>query len=209
MNGRISKKDTTIIIAMTIIYLIIALFYLGDHKAPQTGWKPEHLGESFIVDFGKEVTIDKILLFGGLGNAWGCFGSLEIEAWQNDNFVPYSFIDMNAVFRWHYTTDKVATEKLRFTTRYMRTEDENDKDKYFKAEYREIGFFSGNNQIKEFSVNGENQTPGIEAMFDEQHLVPERPSVLNSTTILYFPRTALEQLEKKYSYETPILAKPL
>jgi len=214
MNGRISKKDTTIIIAMTIIYLIIALFYLGDHKAPQTGWKPEHLGESFIVDFGKEVTIDKILLFGGLGNAWGCFGSLEIEAWQNDNFVPYSFIDMNAVFRWHYTTDKVATEKLRFTTRYMRTEDENDKDKYFKAEYREIGFFSGNNQIKEFRVNGENQTPGIEAMFDEQHLVPERPSVLNSTYFdeIYFPRTALEQLEKRnilYENTHPPLGKTI
>lgn len=214
MNRRITKRDTKIIVIMTIIYLVIALFYLGDTVAPQTGWKPMHLGESFIVDFGKEVTIDKILLFGGLGDAWGCFGSLEIESLQNGSFVPYSFLDMKSVFKWHYTTDEVTTEKLRFTTRYLRTEDENDKDKYFKAEYREIGFFSGNNQIKEFRVNGENQTPGIEAMFDEQHLVPERPSVLNSTYFdeIYFPRTALEQLEKRnilYENTHPPLGKTI
>ncbi|HHY64347.1 MAG TPA: hypothetical protein GX501_04815, partial [Clostridiaceae bacterium] len=77
MGYRINKKDVVIMVVMTLIYLAIALFYLGDMQAPQTGWEPEHINDFFIVDFGREVYIDKIMLYGGLGHAWGCFGSLE------------------------------------------------------------------------------------------------------------------------------------
>ena len=80
------------------------------------------------------------MLFGGLGKAWGCFGSLEIEAWKDDAFIPYSFLDMKSVFKWHFTTDTVTTQKLKFTTRYLRTDNEEDENRYYKAEYREIGF---------------------------------------------------------------------
>ena len=69
MDRKINKKDLIIMTVMTIIYLAVSLFYLGSFDTPQTGWHPEHLNESFIVDFGKEVTIDKIMLFGGLGKA--------------------------------------------------------------------------------------------------------------------------------------------
>lgn len=199
---------------MTAIYLVIALFYLGNMEAPATGWKPEHLDESFVVDFGEEVHIDKILLFGGLGDAWGCFGSLEVEAYQNNEFVPYSYLDMKSIFKWHYTTDEVTTSKLRFTTRYLRTDNENDKNKFFRAEYREIGFFDGDTQITGFTVESNARTPGVENMFDEQNMVPERPTVLNGTYFdeIYFPRTALEQLEKRdilYENTHPPLGKTI
>jgi dolichyl-phosphate-mannose-protein mannosyltransferase len=214
LSGKINKKDIKIMVFMTLIYLCIALINLGSFDAPQTGWQPERLNESFVVDFGKEVTIDKIMLFGGLGNAWGCFGSLEIEAFRDDMFVPYSFIDMKSVFKWHYTTDKVTTDKLRFTARYLRTDEEKDKNKYFIAEYREIGFFNGQNQITEFKTENISARPGIEKIFDEQNLVPARPSVLNGTYFdeIYFPRTAYEQLEKRdilYENTHPPLGKTI
>ncbi len=214
MNGKINKTDLKIMIAMTALYLAIALINLGSFKAPQTGWKPERLNESFIVDFGEEVTLDKILLFGGLGDAWGCFGSLELEANQNGTFVPYSFIDMKSIFKWHYTTDKVTTDKLRISTRYLRTDNENDKNKFFKAEYREMGFFSGETQITDFRIENQSSTSGVENLFDEQALVPERPNVLNSTYFdeIYFPRTALEQLEQRsilYENTHPPLGKTI
>lgn len=214
MNGKINKTDRIIMFAMTAIYLIIALINLGSLKAPQTGWKPQRLGESFIVDFGKEVEIDKIILFGGLGDAWGCFGSLEIEENVDGNFVPYSYIDMKSIFKWHYTTDKTKTNKLRFTTRYLRTDKEQDKDQFYKAEYREIGFFSGETQITDFTIESLASTPGVEKMFDEQELVPERPTILNGTYFdeIYFPRTALEQLEKRdiiYENTHPPLGKTI
>lgn len=214
MDRKINKKDLIIMTVMTIIYLAVSLFYLGSFDTPQTGWHPEHLNESFIVDFGKEVTIDKIMLFGGLGKAWGCFGSLEIEAWKDDAFIPYSFLDMKSVFKWHFTTDTVTTQKLKFTTRYLRTDNEEDENRYYKAEYREIGFFSGKDQITDFTVESLARTPGVELMFDEQELVPERPSVLNGTYFdeIYFPRTAYEQLEKRdilYENTHPPLGKTI
>ncbi|NMA65909.1 MAG: phospholipid carrier-dependent glycosyltransferase, partial [Clostridiaceae bacterium] len=214
MSGNINKKDLVIMIILTAIYLAVALFYLGSFNAPQTGWHPERLNESFIVDFGKEVTIDKIMLFGGLGKAWGCFGSLEIEAWKDNDFIPYSYLDMKSIFKWHFTTDTVTTQKLRFITRYLRTDNEEDKNKYFKAEYREIGFFSGEEQITDFKIESHATTPGVDLIFDEQELVPKRPTVLNSTYFdeIYFPRTALEQLEKRdilYENTHPPLGKTI
>jgi hypothetical protein len=199
---------------MTVIYMAIALFRLGSFEAPQTGWKPEHLDETFIVDFGREVTIDKILLYGGLGDAWGCYGSLKLEAWNNGQFVPCSFIDMKSIYKWHYTTDKVTTDKLRITDTYLRTDKEEDKNEFYKAEYKEIGFFSGENRITDFKIDNQARNPGVEKMFDEQKLVPERPNMLNSTYFdeIYFPRTALEQIEKRdvlYENTHPPLGKLL
>ncbi|NLX64847.1 MAG: phospholipid carrier-dependent glycosyltransferase [Clostridiaceae bacterium] len=214
MTGKINKKDIKIMAVMTVIYLIIALIYLGSFKAPKTGWEPDNLNESFIVDFGREVTIDKIMLFGGIGHSWGCFGTLEIEAYRDGEFEPYTFIDMKSVYKWHYTTASVTTEKLRFTATYLRTDNENDKNKFYKAEYKEMGFFSGNDLISGFTVTEKPQTEGIEKLFDEQDLVPDRPSVLNSTYFdeIYFPRTALEQLEKRdilYENTHPPLGKTI
>jgi dolichyl-phosphate-mannose-protein mannosyltransferase len=214
MGGKINKTDIKIMLIMTAIYLVISLFYLGDLKAPQTGWEPEYLNEEFIVDFGREVNIDKIMLFGGLGHVWGCFGSLEIEAHNGREFMPYTFIDMKSVFKWHYSTDTVKTDKLRITTRYLRTENENDKNRFYKAEYREMGFFSGNDLISDIKIEQEPSSDGIMLLFDEQHLVPDRPSILNSTYFdeVYFPRTAFEQLEKRdilYENTHPPLGKTI
>lgn len=214
MNGRINKKDAIIMTIMTVVYLVIALFNLGSFESPQTGWEPERLNDSFIVDFGHEVYIDKIMLFGGLGHAWGCFGSLEIESNQDGEFKPYSYIDMKSIFKWHYTTDTVTTDKLKFSVRYLRTDNKNDINKFFKAEYRELGFFNGDNLIKNFKIEKEPSSPGIEYLFDEQELVPHRPNILNSTYFdeIYFPRTALEQIEKRdilYENTHPPLGKTI
>lgn len=194
---KMSKRDILIASAMTLVYLIIALVNLGSFTIPQTGWEPERVNESFTVDFGKEVDIDKIMLFGGLGHAWGCFGSLEIEAFQNGQYVPYTFVDMKSVFRWQYSTDKVRTSKLRITNRYLRTEEENDKDRYFQAEYRELAFFSGTQEIKGYNITDVHTSPGLDRLFDEQDIVPERPTYMNGTYFdeIYFPRTAYEELE--------------
>ena len=213
MDKRINKTDIKIMAVMTAVYLVIALFRLGSFTAPQTGWKPERLNESFTVDFDREVTLDKILLFGGLGDAWGCFGSLEIEAEADGEFVPFSYIDMKSIFKWHFTSDVVTTRRLRFTNTYLRTDKEDDKNEFFRAEYRELGFFSGDTQITDFTVENPAAS-GVEKLFDEQDKVPDHPTVLNGTYFdeIYFPRTALEQIEKRdvlYENTHPPLGKTI
>ena len=79
------KKRAWLIAA---VYLCVAMIWLGSFRSPQTGWTPQNKGDSFVVDFGREVTIDRTLLFGGLGPVWGCFGSLDIEAEKDGQFVP-------------------------------------------------------------------------------------------------------------------------
>jgi len=215
MGYRINKKDVVIMVVMTLIYLAIALFYLGDMQAPQTGWEPEHINDFFIVDFGREVYIDKIMLYGGLGHAWGCFGSLEFEAYKDGQFVSYTYIDMRSVFKWHYSTDSVTTDKLRITATYLRPENEDDEQTYFyKAEYREMGFFSRDSLITGFTIEKEPLDGNISLLFDEQELVPERPTILNGTYFdeVYFPRTAYEQLDKRdilYENTHPPLGKTI
>jgi len=212
-GSRMNKRDLVIVTVMTLVYLAIALINLGSLEAPQTGWEPDRINESFVVDFGREVEIDRIFLFGGLGHAWGCFGTLEIMAWDGDEFVPYTFIDMKSIFRWLYTTDSVKTSKLLVRNTYLRAEKEEDR-RYFKAEYREMAFFSGNELIRDFTVTDINSSQDVSLLFDEQDLVPDRPSFYYGTYFdeIYFPRTALEQIEKRsiiYENTHPPLGKTL
>lgn len=214
-KGRLmTKRDLAVVTAMTLVYLIIALINLGSMKAPQTGWEPDRVYESFVVDFGREVEIDKIMLFGGLGHAWGCFGTLEFKAWNGTEFVPYTYIDMKSVFRWHYSTDSVKTSKLLVTNQFLRADEDDEKNRYYKAEYRELAFFSGAEIIKDFTVTDVRSGQDVSLLFDEQDLVPDRPSYLNGTYFdeIYFPRTALEQIEKRsilYENTHPPLGKTI
>ena len=191
--NRLDRKRAWLIAG---IYLAIAMVWLGSFRSPQTGWVPQKKGDSFVVDFGKSVTIDRTLLFGGLGPVWGCFGSLKLEAWQENAYVPFTEVDMEALFRWHNSVESVTTPKLRVTTQAQLPKKDGSKPNYWQAEYREMAFFEGTERITGFTVTEVKGATGVEALFDEQDLVPYRPNVLHSTYFdeVYFPRTALEQL---------------
>jgi len=179
------------------IYLAVAMVWLGSFRSPQTGWTPEKKGDSFIVDFGREVTVDRTLLFGGLGPVWGCFGSLEISAEKDGEFVSFTNLDMEALFRWAYSQEGVVTNRLRITTAEQAPKSDGKKTGFWQAEYRELAFFHGREQLSGFTVTDVKGAPGVEKLFDEQDIVPYRPNVLHNTYFdeVYFPRTALEQLK--------------
>ena len=194
--ARMNRTDRKRAWLIAGIYLAIAMIWLGSFRSPQTGWVPQKRGDSFVVDFGRPVTINRTLLFGGLGPVWGCFGSLKLDAWQDDAYVPFTVVDMEALFRWHNSVDSVTTQKLRITTQNQLPKKDGTKPNFWQAEYRELAFFEGRERITGFSVTEVKGAAGVEALFDEQELVPYRPNVLHSTYFdeVYFPRTALEQL---------------
>ncbi len=72
-----AKKDVLICSVMTAIYLAIALFNLGSTKVPETSWTPVRKGESFTIDFGRKVDLDRIYFYFGLGN-----GKYTIESYD-------------------------------------------------------------------------------------------------------------------------------
>jgi dolichyl-phosphate-mannose-protein mannosyltransferase len=182
---------------ITAVYLAVAMFWLGAFRSPQTGWVPDKIGDSFVVDFGREVTIDRTMLFGGLGPAWGCFGTLSMEADKDGSFAPFAKIDMGALFRWFFSQEAVVTSRLRITAQEQGQKADGGNSGFWQAEYREMGFFHGKEKISGFVITDVTGAAGVENLFDEQDLVPYRPNVLNSTYFdeVYFPRTALEQLK--------------
>ena len=195
--ARMTKDDHKRAWLIAGVYLLIAMIWLGAFRSPQTGWVPEKKGDSFVVDFGREVTVDRTLLFGGLGPVWGCFGSLNIEAWKGGEFIPFTTVDMEALFRWSFSQEGVVTTKLRITAQSQLPKKDGTKPDYWQAEYRELAFFHGKEQLDGFTVTDVQAAPGVEKLFDEQDIVPYRPSVLHNTYFdeVYFPRTALEQLK--------------
>ncbi|MDD5603812.1 MAG: glycosyltransferase family 39 protein, partial [Eubacteriales bacterium] len=62
------KKDVLIMSVMTLIYLAVALYNLGSTNVPKTSWTPVRKGENFTVDFGREVDMERIYFYFGLGN---------------------------------------------------------------------------------------------------------------------------------------------
>jgi len=195
--ARMTKDDHKRAWLIAGVYLLVAMIWLGAFRSPQTGWVPEKKGDSFVVDFGREVTVDRTLLFGGLGPVWGCFGSLNIEAWKGGEFIPFTTVDMEALFRWSYSQEGVVTTKLRITAQAQLPKKDGSTPDYWQAEYRELAFFHGKEQLGGFTVTDVKAAPGVEKLFDEQDIVPYRPSVLHNTYFdeVYFPRTALEQLK--------------
>lgn len=194
--GKMDKKDYARAWIITLIYTAIAFVWLGSFSSPQTGWTPAKTGESFVVDFGKEVTVDRTMLFGGLGPAWGNFGSLEIEAFVDGSFQPFTIIDMNALFRWHFSQEVVETNKLRVTAEEQPEKADGTSSGFWQAEYRELAFFHGEALLGDFTLTEVNAATPVETLFDEQDIIPFRPNVLHGTYFdeIYFPRTALEQL---------------
>lgn len=210
-NGQLDKR---IIIALTICYILIGLVNLGSFAVPQTGWTPQHQGEQFTVIFEKPVQIDKIMLFGGLGPQWGAFGSLEMEAKVGDQFQPFVTLNMDTVFHWYTNNSKIETDQLRIRAIELVPNAGETPSGYWQAEYRELAFFENGVQIPYITINNGTASPGVQKLFDEQKIVPERGSYMNSTYFdeIYFVRTALEHLEKReiiYENTHPPLGKNL
>lgn len=195
--ARMTLKDRKRAWLIAAIYLAVAMIWLGAFRSPQTGWVPDKKGDSFVVDFGREVTVDRTLLFGGLGPVWGCFGTMNLEAEKDGVFVPFTNLDMSALFRWSFSQEGVVTSRLRITANEQEPAKDAKSSGFWQAEYRELAFFHGKEKLAGFTVTDIKGAAGVEKLFDEQDIVPYRPSVLNNTYFdeVYFPRTALEQLK--------------
>ncbi|MUT67657.1 phospholipid carrier-dependent glycosyltransferase [Paenibacillus sp. NEAU-GSW1] len=61
----LTKKDWLAMSAITLIYAVVALFNLGSTHTLSSGWTPGKVGQSFYVDFGEEVQLERMNSFGG------------------------------------------------------------------------------------------------------------------------------------------------
>lgn len=193
---KLKRKDWIAIVAITAIYAVLALYNLGSTKSPETLWEPAASGESFYVDLGQSRQLERVNIFGGVGT-----GKFKLEfsespdAWSSPLDVNE---DVGNVFIW-------KSQPLNVTARYV------------KFTVTSPGFTL--NEMAFYELGGErvplpiaSVTPDAGAvakrgtpsnLFDEQSLIPEYSSFMNSTYFdeIYHARTAYEHAHGIVPYE--------
>lgn len=207
MKGKMTKKDYNIVIAMTVIYMIIAVINLGSLTAPEEGFTPSVPHQSVVIYFDEEIELSRITYYCGLGDDWYSAGQLDIEYMDENN--RYEFLcslekPPNTIFKWLFREVNVKTKTLRITTRQYYDDENNISG--IKGEFLEVAFYSGDSgehiPIMRIDIQDE-ESAGMARLFDEQEITVYEPSFMNSTYFdeVYFPRTAYEYIEKINPFE--------
>jgi len=178
-------KDYAFLFTLIIVYSIIAFARLGDRHAPQTSWVPEY-GDTVIIDLGETRNIAQMQYRMGAihDKPFSLLFSNDGEDWR---FIQQFNPAFTSVFYWR-------TVDLYFEARYLQIRADSVglrlQEVAFRDQYR--------NLLNIYSVS-----PGGEALFDEQHLVPLYRSFMNSTYFdeVYHPRTGYEFLHGLTVYE--------
>lgn len=196
-DRRWTPLDLILVILLTLAAALTAFTDLGNRTAPQTFWKPDKVGESFITDFGKLRTVDRINVYEGPGakGETKIESSVDGQTWELYLKVEHK---TNRVFTWKLDEKKVEARYMRFTTE--------------KTGYRlyEAAFFTTgvNVPITVMAIKPGDQTEtesegSGKEVFDEQQWAPYRPDYRNGMYFdeIYHGRTAYEFIETMEPYE--------
>jgi len=198
-TGKMVRPDYIIMAAVTLIYSCVALFNLGDMRAPESYWESIDRGNGFTITFDEDTYIEEIKWF------TGCYEKrrLQMTTQYINTALPAGVIDpsnmevetldLESVFSWHSHRVGDFVHSISFKTL-------DDKTRI--------------NELVFLGENGEIITPGsiepigdhidFAALFDEQGIAPEVISYKNSTHFdeIYHARTAYEFIHGLHPYET-------
>ncbi len=220
---RLNKIDFIFMAGIAIIAGILYLSNLGSFTAPQTFWQPDSEGESVTFNLGKEYTLDKIMIFGGVnerypgddGKYFVRFFSSEkndfltaIQPWDDKDKDKNKYRDKELVEYWK--KNYVATETwnkvpVNCTTSKIKFVVESPK-----ATLNEIAFYEkgSTTPIKGVTIDSSEGSPNdngtVAKLIDEQNIIPERFTYMTGTYFdeIYHPRTAYEFIHRMSPYET-------
>ena len=208
-----TKKDALPLILLVIVYACTAFFRLGDTSAPQSGknFSPDQTVE---ITLDAPILLDKMMYFTGLGTgaynvevssdgvSWSTLwsrtddeGTVTGYYWADaEGYAPsYAMTQKyNQLFKWIEVTveNPVRVEYLRITSQAK-------KD---PMELCELALYDNGTL---YDLTDAAKGTEYEALFDEQELVPEKSTYMNSAYFdeIYHPRTAYENIRGVYPYE--------
>ena len=197
------KKDIIPFCAITIVFLFLALFQLGDTVAPQSFYQFHQSSASVIIELENPVEISSIMYYTGL---WTGYYKLEISS---DGFTWIEQISEETVSYEESPTPAMNQPHSHlFKWRYAVLNRNNPTVQYIRLtasrtplELGELALYGTDGLLisRDFIL-----TEDARELFDEQHLVPERPEYMNSMYFdeIYHGRTAFEHLRNIRPYET-------
>lgn len=225
-----NRKDSILVIGITLIYSVFCFMTLGSTKAPQNPWISSSYEENITIDLGAEKTNFSMLYFCGVSRYdFSVAVSDDGESWGEEHWAQ---MDQGQCYRWKYLTDYwVDSDGSR---KYVSTGSMTDirtlSGRYIRITAHQIGLILNEIIIRSedggiltpVSVqrnNGEPDSPNYsspDALFDEQDTMEGLPDYLNvgQTVIqpswynstyfdeIYHARTGYEHLHGQAPYET-------
>ncbi len=185
-----TRKDRLLALGITVVYAAVAFLGLGDNRAPQSFCEFAERGRYADITLAEETEIGAIKYYCGLhtGSYYLQFSS------DGENFEDVAVLEQNYADLFKWKTGEYSEGAAR-TARYIRIIADNT------LSLGELALYGADGVL--ISAGKLEYADGASALFDEQTLVPERESYMNSTYFdeIYHARTALEHIEGVYPYE--------
>jgi len=182
-----SRKDGIAVLVITAIYAITAFTGLGDTTAPETFCKFKAKGEYALIELDDTYELTSIMYYTGLytGNYYFQV-SEDGEEFEDIVTLEQKHSDL---FKWF-----VVEFEETITAKYVRLISDQQIWMGELALFDEGGILPA-----DYFSYGD----GTRTLFDEQELVPEKPTYLNGMYFdeIYHGRTAFENVKNIYPYE--------
>ncbi len=182
-DDRRSWRSHWFILALTLVYTLVAFVNLGDTRAPQSFRQLDN--EYADIELANPSPIGRVMLYTGIVQ-----GSYTIQFSQDgETWIPAANYEQGhaSLLKWEEPELFAVPEGDVRTVRVIG---------YDGAELGEVALFSPSGERLEISC-------GVTELCDEQALVPETPYFLNSSYFdeIYHARTAWEHLRGMWPYE--------
>ena len=220
---RWNKLDSIWMLAITVVYGVVALINLGQTYNPETYWRPSVRNETYVADMGKDTTIARVAMYAGIGEGnvrlsvsdngedWTILSSLfqnERREWEVGSAIEHK---MGEMYKWRFIDIGLATKDEAGANVILP-----QSGRYLEIAVVTPGIMLnelvlyddlGNRlPVFEYTLTSERSSPNavLSRAFDEQEMAPEIPSFFNSMYFdeVYHARTALEHLNSWSVYET-------
>ena len=186
------RQDAVPLALIVGVYALIAFFGLGDRAAPSSFCHFEDRGRYVLIELRTPQPISNVMYYSGLysGNYYLQF-SQDGEEFIDQATMPQSYADL---FKWH-DPKLVTPESEPFTVKYLRIIAGSE------LEMGELAIFDRNGKL--MSAYDFIFDDGAATLFDEQQLIPDKSTYLNSAYFdeIYHARTAYEHFTNVYPYE--------
>lgn len=182
--SKLSKIDYIIIGIIILLYSVLSFINLGSFNNPQTFYKLND-NQEVVFEFANETDVIRIKTFCGEQRS----ENYLYYSYDNKEYNFLGIITPKGEFAWN--DDRYPTK-----AKYIKLVAKN------KSSIGEISFYDNyKKQIKIKSVSTNNKN--IKELTDEQNLIPEQISYLNSSYFdeIYFARTAYNYLNNEETYE--------
>ncbi len=116
LQKRVEWRDVAVMSALSAVCLLVSLFNLGGHLAPETGWQSTAAGEAATIELGREVDLSRIYYYCGINDSSGDGSRYSLAVRDPAGaFVGLTSFTKDDSNIWKYSEVAVRTSAVRLT----------------------------------------------------------------------------------------------